>query len=282
MSSIGEYLVFYLVIEPFVRFDAMRQRGVRAGSIQEEMNKHTNIAHALQPMFKDDHKLLCQVEEYAKGVRNQTIEMQQFGPAFIAYLRNDNEYSVKSLYALMAVFLPRILRKMGTQGRLVRGSFVKGCGWTVEAGSCKTLYGPVMHKAWNYLTKRAYSPRILVGPDIYECISNGDNYDCKSDGEWIKQYVREDFDGQPIFDYLVHASGVKNGDEDPDDVIIKELRSMLKVIVNAVNSLALNDADRDFSNAIRTRLALMDYVSYSITKWAGTQRFDEMELAKHG
>lgn len=280
MNNLDEYLVFYMVIEPFVPFDIMQSIGISPEPIQEEMFKHTNIANALQPMFKDDHNQLCRVQEYAKGVQNQAITMQQFGPAFIAYFRNENAYSVKSLYALVAIFLPRILRKMGNQGRLVRGAFVKGYGWEIKEGTCRTLYGPIMYKAWDYLTKRAYSPRIMIEPALYEYVSNVDNYDTKGDGEWITQYVREDFDGQPIFDYLVHASGVKNGDEDTDEVIINEIRRSLSVVVQSFNELALRDIERDFSSIIRTRIALREYILESLMKWAGTTRKYELDLAE--
>ena len=87
------------------------------------------MVDSLVALFCAVDKDLRMFDGYATGVGEYGMQMQQFGPILLAYTKNINEESAKSVYSLMAIRLPRILRKMGVNCRFVRGAMVKGLGY---------------------------------------------------------------------------------------------------------------------------------------------------------
>jgi hypothetical protein len=211
---------------------------------------------------------------YAKGVGEYGMQMQQFGPIFLVYTKNINEESVKAVYSLMALYLPRILRKMGVNCRFVRGALVNGFGWDIEVAGRRTLYGPVMNKAWDYLINKAYSLRIIIEPELFKVVSNRQSYGLGKDGDWLPLYASIDYDGQGIFDYLVCDRNSPGVLHDTEEVVIDEMQRTLKAMQQVISNLVGTYYKHDNSKSVRMLLALREYILSSISKWTKRDKFD--------
>lgn len=274
MYEISEYVLFYLKLEGIGNYEELRSIDVKEESFQIEKSRSKDLVEVLAEFFKTVDKDLQSIEGYKDGVGEYGIKMQHFGPVFLAYTKNINKESVKSVYSLMALRLPRILRKMGVNGRFVRGSLVKGFGWEIEELGCRTLYGPVMDKAWHYLTVQAYSLRIIIEPVIFKVISDRASYGKGKGGDWLPLYACADYDGQGIFHYLAYDPTCPSVLHDTVDVVVDEMKRMLKVIQKVTTNLASVYYRHDNSRSIGMSIALRDYVSKSICRWTGQKEID--------
>lgn len=268
MYEIAEYFVFYLKLETIGTEEDLASIGVRDQSIAIEKSQSKAIVDALAHLMKAVDRDLRQFQGYVEGIGEDGIKIQHFGPLFIAYLKNCNRESVKALYSLMAIRLPLILRKSGVSGRFYRGAFVKGIGWEIAEDGCATLYGPVMAKAWHALTRKAYSCRIVIETDIFKVVGDRDSYGSGKDGDWLPWYVRQDYDGQAIFDYLAYDSLLAD-DPEKAKVIVDEMKQTLRVIDQFTTKMAAVYFKHDNSKSVRMAIALQSYVVESISKWTG-------------
>lgn len=267
MCKIREYIVLYLMLDRLGRKEDLLSLGVQQSSIESEDIRRKAIADAITEMFFRYDADLRKNTGYAQGVGTVGIQGQHFGPATLMFVPHLNKESVKAMYALAAIGLPRVLRKMGTMGRFVRGALVKGFGWEIAEGRCRTLYGPVMAKAWNVLTERAYSPRIIIEEEIYKIVSDRSSYGPGRDGDWLPLYVKRDYDGQGIFDYLAYDEDSPSIRHDGRDVVVREMREMLHCIVQISSNWASHCSEHDSSASVRMLLALSDYVKDSLGAW---------------
>ena len=274
MYEIAEYVLFYLMIDGIGDREDLMSIDVKEESLQIEKLRAKGLSEVLVEFFELVDKDLRSFEGYANGVGEYGIRMQHFGPVFLAYTKNINTESVKAVYSLMALRLPRILRRMGMNGRFVRGALVKGFGWNIEEVGCRTLYGPVMDKAWHYLTEQAYSLRIIIEPEIFKVVSDRGSYGEGSGGDWLPRYACNDYDGQGIFHYLAYDPTCPAVLHDTVDVVVKEMKSTLRAIQQVTTNLASVYYKHDNSKSIRMSLALRDYVSMSICKWTGQKEID--------
>ncbi len=274
MCGIAEYIVFYLKLEGIGDHDELMSIGVKEESILIEKSRSKELVEALVELFELADKRLREFLGYATGVGDAGVKMQHFGPVFIAYIRNINKESVKAIYSLMALRLPRILRKMGMNGRFARGALVKGFGWEIEESGCHTLYGPVMNKAWHFLTEKAYSLRIIIEPEIFKIVSARESYGDGKDGDWLPGYACADYDGQGIFHYLAYDPQDPAVRHDTIEVVVDEMKRTLKAIVQVTTNLAGAYYKHDNSQAIRMSLALRDYVLRAICIWTGKSEID--------
>lgn len=266
MYKVAEYFVFYLKLESIGAYEDLLSIGVKDSSYRIEKSQSKELVDTLAGLMTAVDRDLRMFEGYATGVGAEGVRMQHFGPVFIAYLQNLNKESVKALYSMMALRLPRILRKMGANGRFVRGAFVKGYGWEIREADCCTLYGPVMNKAWHFLTEMAYSPRIIIEPEIYEIVGSRACYGPGKDGDWLPLYATLDYDGQAIFDYLAHDTIPPALPEKPEDVV-SEMQQTLRVIHKVTTNMASVYYKHDNSNSIRMAVSLQSYVLQAICKW---------------
>ena len=269
MHDVKEYALFYLKFENLGSYEDLRAIGARDDSIESEMELQKIVVDALSNMVRDWDVRLHTSNSYASGIGEGGLLTQHFGPLFLAYTPVVNEDSIKSLYALMAFSLPRLLRKMGSMLRYARGAFVRGHGWMISEGDCKTLYGPIMAKAWRTLTKLAYSPRIIIEEDIFAIVHSRDSYGPGPDGDWLPLYSKRDYDGQGIFHYLAHdftSTSVKN---DTVNVVVDEIKTMHNGICHGVQKMADQYATHDSSESIRMSLALEMYVRNALSEWTG-------------
>lgn len=268
MYSVSEYVLFYLKFENMGSPDDLRAIGVCDSSIESEMVIQKKVVDALSSMVNEWDVHLRQNKSYAAGVGEGGVITQHFGPLFLAYVPVVNDESVKSLYALMALSLPRILRKMGCMLRYVRGAFVKGYGWLISESGCKTLYGPIMAKAWHTATKLAYSPRIIIEQDIFDIVHDRNSYGLGPDGDWMPLYSMRDYDGQGIFHYLAHDLESPSIKFDTINVVVQEIKNMHRLIRNVMQKLASRCTMHDSSESIRMSLALEMYVRSAAEEWA--------------
>lgn len=274
MYTISEYVVFYLMIDSIGYYEDLKSIGVKDESLQVEKSQSKEMVDSLVALFCAVDKDLRMFDGYATGVGEYGMQMQQFGPILLAYTKNINEESAKSVYSLMAIRLPRILRKMGVNCRFVRGAMVKGFGWDIEVAGCRTLYGPVMNKAWDYLTNKAYSLRIIIEQELFKVLSNRQSYGPGKDGDWLPLYATTDYDGQGIFDYLAcdrNSSGVLH---DTEEVVIEEMSLTLKAIQRIISNLVGVYYIHDNSKTVRKLWALREYVLKSISLWTKRDKLD--------
>jgi hypothetical protein len=274
MYEISEYALFYLKLEGIGNHEELMSIDVKEESFQMEKSRSKDLVEVLVELFKTVDKDLQSIEGYKCGTGEYGIKMQHFGPVLLAYTKIINKESVKSVYSLMALRLPRILRKMGVNGRFARGAFVKGFGWEIEEGDCRTLYGPVMDKAWHYLTVQAYSLRIIIEPEIFKVVSDRASYGEGKDGDWLPLYAYPDYDGQGVFHYLAYDPTCPSVLHDTIEVVVAEMKQTLKTIQQVTTNLASVYYKHDNSQSIRMSVALRDYVSKSISKWTGQKDID--------
>ena len=274
MYEVSEYILFYLMLEGIGVKEELHSIGVTDESIQIEKARSKKLVELLVEVLRSLDKDLMSVDCYKRGVQDFGIKMQHSGPMFLAYTKNTNEDSVKSLYALMALKLPRILRKMGMNGRFVRGSLVKGFGWEIEEAGCRTLYGPVMNKAWQYLTSYAYSLRIIIEPKLFKILSDRSSYGDSKDADWLPLYASKDYDGQGIFDYLACDRNSPSVLYDTEEVAINEMKRTLRAIQQVVSNLVGVYYKHDNSKSVRMSMALREYVLRSISRWTNRNELD--------
>lgn len=274
MYEISEYVLFYLKLEGIGSQEELMSINVKEESFQTEKSRSKNLVEVLVEFFKKVDKDLQSIEGYKEGVGEYGIKMQHFGPVFLAYTKNINKESVKAVYSLMALRMPRILRKMGMNGRFARGALVKGFGWEIEEADCRTLYGPVMDKAWHYLTVQAYSLRIIIEPEIFKIVSDRASYGEGKDGDWLPLYACPDYDGQGIFHYLAYDPTCPSVFYDTIEVVVAEMKQTLKAIQQVTTNLASVYYWHDNSRSIGMSIALRDYVSKSICQWTGQKDID--------
>lgn len=271
-EEVKEYLLFYLKFETIGNCDDLMAIGVTKSSMASEQIRAMEIADRLSALLAERDSALRAQSAYCTGIGDVGVSFQHFGPVMLAFLPVLNEESVKSLYALMALTLPRVIRKMGCQGRFVRGAFVKGFGWEIAEGNCSTLYGPIMHKAWHTLTEMAYSPRIIIEEEIYEILSQRESFGPGKDGDWLPMYVKRDYDGQGILHYLAHDRTSPFVLHDGIENVITEMKVTLATIVGLTQRISSQHKVHDGSAAIRMALALEDYVGNSICEWTKADR----------
>ena len=267
MYSVAEYVVFYLMMEGIGGYEELKSIGVRDESFHIEKSRSKEVVDSLSILFQSVDRDLRDFKGYAEGVGQYGMQIQHFGPVFLVYTKNINKESVKAVYSLMALRLPRILRKMGVNGRFVRGAMVKGLGWDIEISGCRTLYGPVMSKAWDYLMNKAYSLRIIIEQELFKVVSNRQSYGPGKDGDWLPLYASSDYDGQGIFDYLACDRNSPSVLYDTEDVVIDEMKRTLKSIQQVISNLVGAYYVHDNSKSVRMSLALREYILSSISKW---------------
>lgn len=277
--DVQEYVLCYLKFETIGSEEDLKSIGVKEQSLISEKIRATEIADKLSVVIEDCDKTLRAQPAYARGVGEVGVRVQHFGPIVLAYIPQLNEESDKALYALMVIALPRIIRKMGRNGRFVRGSLVKGFGWVINEGRCSTLYGPIMHKAWHVLTEMAYSPRIIVEEQLFEKLEDRKAYGPGKDGDWLPLYLKRDYDGQGIFHYLAKDLEAPSIKSEGREQIIADMKETLSAIVLVTRNLSNRHFVHDNSESIRMSLALQDYVGNSICDWTNELRKNVMEEA---
>lgn len=269
MYKIVEYVVLYLLIENLGTYDDLVSIGIKEENWESEMASRKKIVDAICTMIVQWNEKLLDEKYYARGVGDAKVELQHFGPVFLVYLPILNLDSIKVIYTIAALCLPRVLLKLGTTGRFVRGALTKGYGWKIEEGNCQTLYGPVMHRAWKITNDWDYSPRVIIDHDVFEVVSDPSNYGAGEDGQWLLLYARRDYDGQGILDYLAHDTGSRSVMIDSEEVVIEEMKTMLTIIRSLIEALARKSVEHDNSTSIRKALVLEDYLRTSIFSWTG-------------
>lgn len=279
MPQIREYIVFYISIETVGSRAALVSMGANETSLLHELEIYKKLVDAFSELTLKWDRELRAVNSYANGIGESKISVQHFGPLFLAYFPIINGNSVKAMYSLMALSLPRILRKLGTRARYVRGALTRGFGWQIAAEDCSTLYGPVMEKAWRLMTDAAYSPRIIIDPEIFKIVSERASFGPGVDGDWLPMYAVRDYDGQGIFDYLAFDLESQSAKNDTIPLIVQELEQFLGGLVCLANNLACQMFERDNSDAVRKTLPLQDYVATALCKWSGRNRKEVMEMA---
>ena len=272
MYKVQEYIVFYLRVESPWRYEDLVSIGVREESWNNELTHQKELIDAVAAMIDRWHTDLMNIESYAMGIGSSRVTIQHFGPCLLFYLPNQNCESTKAMYALAAIGLPRILRKLGMKCRFVRGAFVHGYGWEIEEDGLHTLYGPVMQKAWKMMVELAYSPRIIIEQEIFNVVSARSSYGSGPDGDWLPIYARRDIDGLGIFDYLAKDLTSPAVRYDTVNVVVAEMKTTLRILIKVLERLASKYAEHDNSLSVRMSLAVSDYLQESICKWTGQSK----------
>lgn len=135
------------------------------------------------------------IDEFVKNNEEKSLRLSQFSDSIVISVNEDSNIIVEIIKLLREIQISLLYN----QDVLIRGGVVKG----LLVHSEQFLFGPAMINAYLLESKCAFSPRIIVMPDVKRKIDDV----FKRNEEVYEKNLRKDYDGTFYVDYFSYTEG---------------------------------------------------------------------------